>query len=51
MANSTTSLFIKPTVAFNRGDTFVFGSLVCTAKGAVPSNAASPCHPTQRRGS
>jgi hypothetical protein len=31
MANSTTSISIKPTVAFNRGDTFVFGSWVCTA--------------------
>jgi hypothetical protein len=26
--------FIKPTVAFNCGDTFVFGSWVCTADGA-----------------
>jgi hypothetical protein len=34
MANSTASIFIKPTVAFNRGDTFVFGSWVCTAGGA-----------------
>jgi hypothetical protein len=34
MANSTTSILIKPTVAFNRGDTFVFGSWVCTADGA-----------------
>jgi hypothetical protein len=25
---------MKPTVAFNRGDTFVFGSWVCTADGA-----------------
>jgi hypothetical protein len=33
MANSTTSVFIKPIVAFNRGDTFVFGSWVCTADG------------------
>jgi hypothetical protein len=33
MANSTVSIFIKPTVAFNRGDTFVFGSWVCTAGG------------------
>jgi hypothetical protein len=33
MANSTASIFIKPTVAFNRGDTFVFGSWVCTADG------------------
>jgi hypothetical protein len=34
MAISTASIFIKPTVAFNRGDTFVFGSWVCTADGA-----------------
>jgi hypothetical protein len=34
MANSTASIFIKPIVAFNRGDTFVFGSWVCTADGA-----------------
>jgi hypothetical protein len=34
MANSTASIFIKPTVAFNRGDTFVFVSWVCTADGA-----------------
>jgi hypothetical protein len=34
MANSTASIFIKPTAAFNRGNTFVFGSLVCTADGA-----------------
>jgi hypothetical protein len=34
MANLTASIFIKPTVAFNRGDTFVFGSWVCTVDGA-----------------
>jgi hypothetical protein len=34
MANSTASIFIKPTVAFKCGDTFVFGSWVCTADGA-----------------
>jgi hypothetical protein len=34
MANSTASITIKPTVAFNRGDTFVSGSWVCTADGA-----------------
>jgi hypothetical protein len=34
MANSTASIFIKPTVAFNRDGTFVFGSWVCTADGA-----------------
>jgi hypothetical protein len=34
MVNSTASIFIKPTVAFNRGDTFVLGSWVCTTDGA-----------------
>jgi hypothetical protein len=34
MANSTAPIYIKPTVAFNRGDTFVFGAWVCTAEGA-----------------
>jgi hypothetical protein len=34
MANSTASVFIKSTTAFNRGDTFVFGSWVCTMDGA-----------------
>jgi hypothetical protein len=34
MANSTASIFIKPTVAFKRDDTFIFGSWVCTADGA-----------------
>jgi hypothetical protein len=34
MANSTTPFYIKPTVAFNRGDTFVFGAWACTADGA-----------------
>jgi hypothetical protein len=34
MANLTASVFIKPVAAFNRGDTFVFGSWVCTADGA-----------------
>ena len=34
MANSTASIIIKPTAALNRGDTFVFGSWVCTADGA-----------------
>jgi hypothetical protein len=33
MANSTASIFIKPIVTFNRGDTFVFGSWVWTADG------------------
>jgi hypothetical protein len=34
MTNSTASIFIKPTVAFNRSDTFVFASWVCTADSA-----------------
>jgi hypothetical protein len=34
VANSTALIFIKTTVAFNRSDTFVFGSWVCTADGA-----------------
>jgi hypothetical protein len=34
MANSTAPVDIKPTVAYNRGDTFVFGAGVCTADGA-----------------
>jgi hypothetical protein len=33
MENSTTPVYIKPTVAFNRGDTFIFGAWVCTADG------------------
>jgi hypothetical protein len=34
MANSTAPVYIKPTVAFNRGNTFVFSAWVCTADGA-----------------
>jgi hypothetical protein len=34
MANSTAPVYIKPTVALNHGDTFVFGAWVCTANGA-----------------
>jgi hypothetical protein len=33
MDNSTASISIKPIVAFNRGDTFIFGSWVCSADG------------------
>jgi hypothetical protein len=33
MSNLTTSISNKPTVTFNRGDTFVFGSWVCSAHG------------------
>jgi hypothetical protein len=34
LENLTASVFIKPIAAFKRGDTFVFGSWVCTADGA-----------------
>jgi hypothetical protein len=34
MANSKTSIIIKPTTAFYRGDTFVFGSSVCSVDSA-----------------
>jgi hypothetical protein len=34
MANLTAPIYIKPTVAFNRGDTFVFGAWVCTTDDA-----------------
>jgi hypothetical protein len=34
MANSTAPVHFKPTIAFNCGDTFVFGAWVCTADGA-----------------
>jgi hypothetical protein len=34
MANSTASVYIKPTIAFNSGNTFIFGAWVCTADGA-----------------
>jgi hypothetical protein len=42
MENSTASIFIKPTVAFNRGDTFVFGPGSALLTAPDPSNAASP---------
>jgi hypothetical protein len=32
--NSTTSVYIKSTITFNRGDTFFFGAWICTADGA-----------------
>jgi hypothetical protein len=34
LANSTASVYIKPTIAFNLGDTIVFGARVCIADGA-----------------
>jgi hypothetical protein len=33
MANSTAPVYFKPTIAFNCGDTFVFGAWICTADG------------------
>jgi hypothetical protein len=33
MPNSTAPVYFKPTVAFNRDDTFVLGAWVCTADG------------------
>jgi hypothetical protein len=42
MANSTAPVSIKPTVAFNRDDTFVFGFWVCTADSA----GSFQCHLT-----
>jgi hypothetical protein len=42
MENSTAPIIIRPTVALNRGDTFVFGSWVCTADGA----GSFQCHLT-----
>jgi hypothetical protein len=42
MVNSTTSIFIKPTVAFNRDGTFVFGSWFALLMAPGPSDAASP---------
>jgi hypothetical protein len=50
MANSTASIFIKPTVAFNRGDTFVFGSWVCTADGAGSFQRCLTMTPNPRTG-
>jgi hypothetical protein len=32
MANSTASIVIKPIATFNYGDTFIFGSWVCTTQ-------------------
>jgi hypothetical protein len=42
MANSMDSIRINPIVAFNRNDTFIFGSWVCTADGLALSSATSP---------
>jgi hypothetical protein len=50
MANSTATIFIKPTVAFNRGDTFVFSSWVCTADGARSFQRRLTMPPNPRTG-
>jgi hypothetical protein len=50
MANSTASIFIKPTVAFNRGYTFVFVSWVCTANGAGSSQHRLTMPPNPKTG-
>jgi hypothetical protein len=50
MASSTASIFIKPTVAFNRGDTFVFGSWVCTADGTGSFQRCLTMTPNPRTG-
>jgi hypothetical protein len=47
MANSTAPVYIKPTVAFNRDDTFVFGTWVCTANsvGSFQRRLTMPPNP------
>jgi hypothetical protein len=47
MANSTASISIKPTVAFNRGDTFVSGPGFALLTVMDLSNAASPWLPSR----
>jgi hypothetical protein len=50
MANSAASVHIKPTVAFNRGDTFVFCAWVCTADGAGSFQRRLTMQPNPRTG-
>jgi hypothetical protein len=50
MANSTASVYFKPTVAFNRGDTFVFGAWVCTADGAGSFQCRLTMQPNPKTG-
>jgi hypothetical protein len=50
MANLTASIFIKPTVAFNHGDTFVFGSWVCTAGSAGSFQCRLTVSPNPKNG-
>jgi hypothetical protein len=48
MANSTAPVHFKPTVAFNRGNTFVFGAWVCTADGAGSFQRRLTMQPNRR---
>jgi hypothetical protein len=50
MVNSTASIFIEPIVAFNCGDTFVFGSRVCTTDGAGSFQRCLTMTPNPRTG-
>jgi hypothetical protein len=50
MANSTASIHFKPTVAFNRSDTFIFGAWVCTADGAGSFQRRLTVQPNPRTG-
>jgi hypothetical protein len=50
MTNSTASISIKPTVTFNRVDTFVFGSWVCTADGTGSFQRRLTMTPNPRTG-
>jgi hypothetical protein len=50
MANSTAPVYFKPTVAFNRGDTFVFGAWVCTADSAGSFQRCLTMRPNPKTG-
>jgi hypothetical protein len=50
MANSTAPVYFKPTVAFNRGNTFVFGAWICTADGASSFQRRLTMPPNLRTG-
>jgi hypothetical protein len=50
MANSTAPVYFKPTVAFNHGDTFVFGAWVCTADGAGSFQRRLTMQPNSKNG-
>jgi hypothetical protein len=50
MVNSTAFVHIKPTVAFNCGDTFIFGAWVCTADGAGSFQRRLIMQPDSRTG-